>query len=62
MSGLGHMPEAEARRLAAQKPPRRRTCNRHHDCDAADAEAHARTRGARAAHCWDDCCDECFGN
>lgn len=60
MSGFGHMSEAEVRRQLAQKPPRKRSCNRHYDCDAAEAEA--RTCGVRVGHCYDEGCDECFGN
>ena len=33
-----------------------KTCNRHLDCDAADTLA-----GGRAQHCYDDCCEDCFG-
>lgn len=41
--------------------PTPRTCNRHADCDAADASA--RESGWRwAEHCHDDCCDDCFGS
>lgn len=36
------------------------TCNMHQDCAAADVAARARD-GRRAAHCWDDCCEDCFG-
>lgn len=39
--------------------PRKRTCNRHDDCDAADARA--ASKGKRTDHCHDDCCEECFG-
>jgi hypothetical protein len=41
----------------------RRTCNRHRDCDAADAKVRASTNGERdwADHCHDDCCEDCFG-
>lgn len=38
-----------------------RVCNRHDDCDAADAKARASGR-ACADHCHDDCCDDCFGS
>ena len=37
------------------------TCNRHDDCDAADARARAKGH-LSAEHCHDECCDECFGN
>lgn len=49
---------------------KKRTCNRHDDCDAADIRQ--RTVGPKdyygrpvhdtADHCHDECCDECFGN
>lgn len=57
------------------RPPltmaQKRTCNRHHDCDAADEKArrwadelckpkdHPWRKGA--AHCHDDKCDDCLG-
>lgn len=41
-------------------PRQKRTCNRHADCDKADAESEAK-RGRRAEHCHDDCCEDCFG-
>lgn len=40
---------------------RKRTCNRHPDCDAADAKARANGRYSFADHCHDDCCEDCFG-
>lgn len=43
---------------APSSPP---TCNKHIDCDAADAAAQA--KGERGAvHCHDDCCEDCFGS
>lgn len=49
----------------------KRQCNRHDDCDAADAKARAaaQAQGLRpdhhlhfgADHCHDECCEECFG-
>jgi hypothetical protein len=53
-----------------------RSCNRHDDCDAADAKAKARFDEDRkkpyreqrenlcpyAEHCHDDCCEDCFGS
>lgn len=40
--------------------PKPRPCNRHDDCDAADAKA--RKSGLLGAeHCHDDCCEDCFG-
>lgn len=50
------------------KPAPRRSCNRHDDCDAAEAEVLARNPGKTKAdinfsfHCHDDECEECFGN
>lgn len=48
---------------------KKRTCNRHDDCDAADAEVRAEGRKdrygmtlTRADHCNDDCCEDCFGS
>ena len=37
-------------------------CNRHADCDAADAHAKAKSKdpNATASHCISDDCDECF--
>lgn len=37
-----------------------RTCNRHDDCDTADAKAKADGR-PRPDHCHDECCEDCFG-
>ncbi len=43
---------------ALLSPP---SCNRHSSCDAADMQA--LEMGYRSAeHCYDDCCEECFGN
>jgi hypothetical protein len=43
-----------------QNPPPRE-CNRHKNCDEADAKA--RERGQFGAdHCHDDCCEDCFGS
>lgn len=52
----------------------KRSCNRHDDCDAADAiykarhdEEKAKPLGQRlsippyADHCHDSCCEDCFG-
>lgn len=54
------------------KPPKTRTCNRHEDCDAADAKVKARYEAAslhekahlplRADHCDDETCEDCFGS
>lgn len=40
---------------------KKRSCNRHVDCDAADRAVKAKG-GFAAAHCNDECCEECFGN
>lgn len=40
--------------------PATRTCNRHSDCDAADAKAKAEGRNF-VDHCHDDCCEDCLG-
>lgn len=40
--------------------PGPRTCNRHTDCDVADAKAKAAGRLA-AEHCRDETCEECLG-
>lgn len=37
-----------------------RTCNRHVNCDKADADA--KQAGRSADHCRDDCCEDCFGS
>lgn len=42
-----------------ENPPKP-SCNRHDDCDAADAKAQAAGR-LGAEHCHDDCCEDCFG-
>lgn len=42
------------------RPDAKRTCNRHTDCDAADAKAKAEGR-AFVDHCHDPCCEDCFG-
>lgn len=51
---------------AAAAPPKPapgpRTCNRHKDCDAADAEVRAKGRLLYADHCHDDTCEDCFGS
>jgi hypothetical protein len=50
----------EASRAEKPTPPLRTSCNRHDNCDAADAEARAR-HGRAADHCHDECCEDCFG-
>jgi len=61
--------EAVRRRLEAKFPPPKtvaapepeiRSCNKHKDCDAADAAARENGK-ERAYHCWADDCEECFG-
>jgi hypothetical protein len=37
------------------------SCNRHDDCDEADAKAREEGRYF-ADHCHDDCCEDCFGS
>lgn len=40
----------------------KRACNRHDDCDAADAEAKALGYSPfDIIHCHDECCEDCFG-
>ena len=51
--------ERDAEKPRVNPPPAKRTCNRHDDCDAADAEATA--KGRRVDHCHDEECEECFG-
>ena len=47
--------------LAMLKDPPKRKCNKHDDCDAADAAA--KTKGnKRPYHCTADDCEECFGS
>jgi len=51
--------------------PKKRTCNRHDDCDAVDAKAKAKYDAAtprekinlplRAEHCDDETCEDCHG-
>jgi hypothetical protein len=38
------------------------SCNKHTDCDAADARARAQGEERGAVHCNDDCCEDCFGS
>jgi hypothetical protein len=48
---------------AAELPVLIRSCNKHNDCDKADADYRARGSGAfSASHCHDDCCEDCFGS
>lgn len=56
--------------------PEKKSCNRHSDCDAADAKAKERFEANRklpyskhldflqpyAEHCHDDCCEDCLGS
>lgn len=41
----------------------KRTCNRHDDCDVAEAEYEKRTgrKPGFTFHCHDEGCEECFG-
>lgn len=43
---------------------RPKSCNRHKDCDAAEARLIAKGKNPPFInfHCHDDCCEECFGN
>jgi hypothetical protein len=47
-------------------PEKPRSCNRHDDCDKAEAtwrEWNPHKGGPPASfHCHDECCEECFGN
>lgn len=45
------------------EPPKVRSCNRHRDCDAADAARVAKGGPAYLPnfHCYDDDCEDCFG-
>jgi hypothetical protein len=47
-------------------PKPKRGCNRHDDCDKADADWRKRHPGEQypptTFHCHDECCEECFGN
>lgn len=47
--------------VAKIENPPPRTCNRHNDCDAADAKARAAGKHF-ASHCHDECCEDCFGS
>ncbi len=45
----------------------KKSCNRHNDCEAAENEVMERRNINRYQihadfHCYDDCCEECFGN
>lgn len=46
-----------------EQGPQRRSCNRHSDCDAAEAK---RVEAGKAPnpigfHCWSEDCEDCFG-
>lgn len=46
---------------ATPRPRQKRECNRHYDCD--EANALARRAGYPAAsHCHDEDCEDCFGS
>jgi hypothetical protein len=40
---------------------KKRSCNRHDDCDKADIETKARGGNPLISHCNDDTCEDCFG-
>lgn len=52
-----HMGEAIMVEMCPTVEPKRRTCNRHEDCDDADAKA----LGQFVRHCYDDTCEDCLG-
>jgi site-specific DNA-methyltransferase (adenine-specific) len=50
--------------MAAEANARPAKCNRHADCRAAEQEYKARTGNDHPLanfHCYDDCCEDCFG-
>lgn len=52
--------------LLANLPTKKRSCNRHNDCDAAEQEVMTRKGITRdkinyTFHCHDDECEDCFG-
>ena len=54
------LPSTLAMVVPKEVTPSPRSCNRHLDCDAADAKVKAEG-GFYASHCHDDCCEDCFG-
>lgn len=52
---------AYALSVAAPTRPPSNTCNKHDDCEAADREAETAGKW-RAAHCYDETCEDCFGS
>ncbi len=58
--GVGGI-EAEAAQAPGSAPRQVRSCNRHTDCDAADARVRAQGRFLWADHCDDEFCEDCFG-
>lgn len=58
----GRVPEVSNMNIGAKPdaPKAPRSCNRHDDCDAADAKTQAKL-GRRADHCYDEDCEDCFG-
>lgn len=49
---------------AKSAQPKKRSCNRHDDCDAVEQEVLARNPGKTIHpdfHCHNDECEECFG-
>ncbi len=59
--------KAEPRKLCTRELPEKRSCNRHSDCDDAEAKLLERTPGMTKAnisfnfHCHDEDCEDCFG-
>jgi hypothetical protein len=58
MDGLN--PYSDLHLFEGEKPKKKRECNLHYDCDAADAKADAEGK-RRASHCRADDCEDCFG-
>jgi hypothetical protein len=48
-------------RIIENPPAKIQSCNRHNDCDKADAEARLKGATFGASHCHDDSCEDCFG-
>lgn len=73
MTPFGAIPRVDVRLAAARLPMPRRSCNRHDDCDAAEAAKGFRFRFTASGlvdnrppapanfHCHDDDCEDCFG-
>lgn len=54
-------PSREAVDAAAKHERDINRCNRHDNCAAADERARKAGRWS-AEHCYDECCEECFGS